>query len=146
MIYGSFNIQSFLLRTWADSPDTLEKHFPIKPIDVLSKNKLEIPNDEILIGIANFIHEYTHYIQTTSRLFNITHLDILRAQAGWTQDTVKRMREYNDGKYWPPKLPLALYFETNSCKEVFGDWKANWMGFETSNRIFWGQSIYESTP
>lgn len=74
IVYGSYNPLSFLMRTWADSRDALLDSLPI---DFIQWPPKETPDDDILMGMANFIHEYTHYLQTTSRAHNISLLEEL---------------------------------------------------------------------
>lgn len=139
IIYGSYNPLSFLMRTWAESPETLVATLPLEFSKWPPK---ETPDDETLLGIANFIHEYTHYIQTSSRLQNLSLLGTLANQSAWTHSLATTLRQSHKHAYWPPKIPIVNWVFSNLPREVSGQWVENWMGFETINRIFWGQSFY----
>jgi hypothetical protein len=139
VLHGSFNPLSFLLRTWADDRSLLISSFPSYPDSWPPK---EIPSQEALFSIANFIHEYTHYLQITSRLVSLSYLRTLRNQASWTLDMVKSLMDSGCRKYVSPRLPLLEWIFKNLPKERSGDWIANWLGFETINRLIYGQSFY----
>lgn len=149
LVYGSYNPLAMLLRTWAGSREALEATLPIAFDELPPKLQFsnwppkERPDDESLMAVANFIHEYTHYLQTTTRAFPIGRLSNLASQSAWTLDLVRALSDCtNHNAFWPPHLPLAHWVWSSLPRDLCGTWIRKWMVAETTNRIFWGQSFY----
>jgi len=137
MAYGSFNPLSFLLRTCAVDPQTIGQYFRQNPDN---KAHISIPPKKVLIGLANLVHEYTHFLQMTTRFMALGLLGSIRQQAGWTYRLVSSLRRMRPRRYWPPQLPL-LEYAFQLPRSVAGEWISHWVGFESIHRLIWGDSV-----